>query len=392
MKRGGLRPLAGAVVLAMGATACIGGGSSGDTTALIVGRMPIGAVQARNGTQQNWYPLKKDMKVPPGATIQVPPRGDVLLDRGALSTIEMRPYDGNNAEMQIVNAGAVDVFSGDVLVKADMGAPISVTSQGLTAQPTPSPGVDAPIFRFDRRVSVRVGVYTGEATITSVTGSLPIPTLREGIVAARALPRSVTPLTVDPTDIWDRTLLPDVIDLDTTLDAQSRGYEAQFGAVMHNWKEIAKIAPNRDLGFITPYFQNTGSADILIGTVFALLLERARAGSAATSFGTLLSLLDEGATWGLLAHEYLGDNGEQALRDAVTRAIAIRTGDIRGGPAVIPSAAPTLIATPTPLPSRTTPPPTRTPTPKPTPTPSRSPSPSPKPSPSKTCVLPPLLC
>jgi hypothetical protein len=270
------------------------------------------------------------------------------------------------------------VFAGDVLVKADKRAPISVSSQGVTAQPTPSAGVSAPIFRFDRRVAVRVGVYTGEATISSLTGSLPIPTLREGVVAARALPRTATPLTVDPNDVWDRTLLPDVIDLDAALDAQSRGYEAQFGATMHSWKEIAKIAPGRDLGFITPYFQNTGSADILIGTVFSLLLEqRVHNGSAAEAFGDLLSLLDEGATWGLLAHEYLGDQAERTLEDAVTRAIALRTGDIRGGGGAVP-------------PSQTPPPPTTTPSATPTttasprPKPSRSPTPSGSPSPSPT--------
>jgi len=374
------RVIAGVVVLAMTGGACIGGHSVGDTTALVVSRI-IGNVVARNSTQQTWYPVKIDMHIPPGATVQVPSRGDIALKRGTLSSVELRPYSAQPAELRVVDAGAIDVSSGDVLVKADKRAPISVSSQGLTAQPTPSDGVDAPIFRFDRRVAVRVGVYTGEATISSLTGSLPIPTLREGVVAARALPRTATPLTVDPNDVWDRLLLPDVIDLDATLDAQSRGYQAQFGAVMHNWKEITKIAPGRDLGFITPYFQSTGSADILIGTVFSLLLEqRARGSSAATFFGTLLSLLDQGATWGLLAHEYLGDNGEQTLKDAVTRAIALRTGDIRGGPAVTPPPSQSPFVGPSSTPSRSP-----SPGPKPSHSPGPSPSPSPSPSPTGTC-------
>jgi hypothetical protein len=380
MKRGGTTALACALVLAMSGGACIGGHSAGDTTALIVGRL-IGAVRARNGTQQTWYLLKVGMHIPSGASVQVPTLGDVGLKRGTVSSVELRPYDTQAAELRVVDAGHVDVFSGDVLVKADGRAPIAVTSQGVTAQPTPSAGVDAPIFRFDRRISVRVGVYIGAATITSLTGSLPIPTLREGVVAARSLPRTATPLTVDPNDVWDRELLPDVIDLDSTLAAQSRGYQAQFGAVMHDWKEIAKIAPGRDLGFITPYFQNTGSGDILIGTVFSLLLEqRARGSSAAAFFGRLLSLLDEGATWGLLAHEYLGDNGEQTLKVAVTRAIALRTGDIRGGGGAVPSTTPTPSSSPTATPSSSP-----RPTPTPSHSPSHSPSPRPSPSPSGSC-------
>jgi len=388
MNRARLKPLAGALVLAVGAGACIGGKSPGDTTALVVGRT-IGAVQARNGTQLTWYPLKVGMHVPSGATVQVPPRGDVQLKRGTLSTVEMRPYQTLVGELKVVDAGNVVVFVGDVLVKGDKRAPISVTSQGVTAQPTPSAGVEAPIFRFDRRVAIRVGVYTGEATITSLTGSLPIPTLREGVVAARALPRTATPLTIDPNDLWDKTLLPDVIALDSRLEGQSRGYQQQFGAPMRNWKEIAKIAPGRDLGFITPYFQNTGSGDILIGTVFSLLLEqRGRNGSAATYFGTLLALLDQGATWGLLAHEYLGENAEQALEDAVVRAIALRSGDIHGpGGAIQPTQTPTT--TPSATPSNQ---PTPSPRPTPSRSPSRSPSPSPHPSPSKTCLIPPIIC
>ena len=370
-----LKPLAGALVLAMGVGACIGGKSAGDTTALVVGRL-IGAVQLRNATQQTSYALKVGVKIPAGATIEVPPKGDVQLKRGNLSTVEMRPYLNQVGELKVVNAGSVTVLAGDVLVKADKGAPISVTSQGVTAQPTSSPNVQAPIFRFDRRVAIRVGVYAGEATITSLTGSLAIPTLREGVVAGRTLPRAATPLTLDPNDAWDKLLLEDVISLDKDLEDLSNGYQGQFGATMHNWREIAKIAPGRDLGFVTPYLQNTGSADILIGTVFSLLLEqRARSGSAATFFGTLLSLLDQGATWGLLAHEYLGNNGTQALHDAVTRAIALRTGDVKGGGAV-PSQTPTTNGSPSTTPSNT---PSTSPTPSHSPRPTGSPSPSPSP-------------
>ena len=384
-----VKPLAGVLVLAIGAGACIGGKSGGDTTALVVGRL-IGAVQARNGTQSSWYPLKVGMRVPPGATVQVPARGDVQLKRGTLSSVEMRPYLNQTGELSVVNAGSVVVFAGDVLVKADKGAPISVTSQGVTAQPTPSPDTQAPIFRFDRRVAIRVGVYTGEATITSLTGSLAIPSLREGVVAGRTLPRAATPLTLDPNDTWDKLLLEDVISLDKTLEDLSNGYQGQFGPTMRAWQEIAKIAPGRDLGFITPYLQNTGSADILIGTVFSLLLEQRaqNGGNAATFFGTLLSLLDEGATWGLLAHEYLGNNGTQTLLDAVTRAIALRTGDLKGGGA-IPSVTPTSSTTPSSSPSKG---PTPTPTPTATRSPSPSPSPSPRPSPTKSCLVPPLIC
>ena len=120
MNRARLKPLAGALVLAVGAGACIGGKSPGDTTALVVGRI-IGAVQARNGTQLTWYPLKVGMHVPSGATVQVPPRGDVQLKRGTLSTVEMRPYQTLVGELKVVDAGNVVVFVGDVLFAGSVG-------------------------------------------------------------------------------------------------------------------------------------------------------------------------------------------------------------------------------------------------------------------------------
>ncbi|MGZ4190147.1 MAG: hypothetical protein ACXVQ5_09960 [Actinomycetota bacterium] len=378
MKRAGSRMLAGTVLLAMSAGACFGGGSVGDTTALVVGRI-VGSVRARSSAQQGWYDLAVGMHIPGGSSVQVSPRGDVSLKRGTLTTIEMRPYDDLPAELRVIDAGSVDVVSGDLLVKADKRAPIVVTSQGVTAQPTPSAGVDAAVFRFDRRVSVRVGVYRGEATLRSLTGTLPIPPLREGVVAARALPRAPTPLTVDPNDVWDRTLLPDVIDIDAGLDAQSRGYEAAFGARMKRWQSIAKIAPGRDLNFVTPFLATTGSADVVIGTVFALLLEQHAQGSAAaTSFVTLVTLLDEGATWGLLSHEYLGAGGEQTLKDAVTRAIALLTGDISSPAGAISPPS----ESPTPTPTKSV---TPSPTPKHSPSPSPPPSTSPSPSPTASC-------
>src|SRR5439155_7324469 len=114
----------------------IGGQPAGDPTALVVGRI-VGAVRAHNGTQQTWYLLKVGMHVPSGASVQVPARGDVGLQRGKISTIELRPYGKQPAELRVVDAGAVDVFTGDVLVKADKRAPIAVSSQGVTAQPKP---------------------------------------------------------------------------------------------------------------------------------------------------------------------------------------------------------------------------------------------------------------
>ncbi|MGZ4208743.1 MAG: hypothetical protein ACXVQ6_12715, partial [Actinomycetota bacterium] len=176
------------------------------------------------------------------------------------------------------------------------------------------------------------------------------------------------------------TLLPDVIDIDAGLDAQSRGYEAAFGARMKRWQSIAKIAPGRDLNFVTPFLATTGSADVVIGTVFALLLEQHAQGSAAaTSFVTLVTLLDEGATWGLLAHEYLGAGGEQTLKDAVTRAIALLTGDISSPAGAI---TPPPSESPTPTPTKSV---TPSPTPKHSPSPSPPPSTSPSPSPTASC-------
>jgi hypothetical protein len=370
------RLLAGLLALMMASAGCIGGRSLGDTSALVVGSL-IGAVRARPSSAATWQSLSKDERVPIGSTIQVPARGSVLLKRGDVSSVQLVPYDGQPAEMRIDSVGAIEMISGDMLVRADEKAPISVASQGVSAAPMPSDAVTAPIYRFDRRVSIRVGVYTGEASVSALDGTLPIPTLREGVVAARELPPSVTPLTIDPRDPFDRQLLLDVIDLDAELASDSRGYEAAFGARMKKWQEIKKIEPNRDLSFTAPYLKQTGSADILIGVVFALLYEQRSHQRADETFANFLALLDQGATWGLLAREYLGADQLTPFREAVTRAIALRTGEIT---------SPTVGAVPSPTPNSTSTAPPPPPPPTPSPTPSKKPSPTPTPTPSTTSL------
>jgi hypothetical protein len=376
------RLIAGLLAMMMASVGCIGGRSVGDTSALIVGSL-VGEVQARSSSGTAWRALSKDEKVPIGSTILVPARGSVLLKRGEVSSVQLVPYDGQPAEMRVDSVAAIEVISGDMLVKADEKAPISVSSQGVSADPQPTDAVTAPIYRFDRRVSIRVGVYTGEASVSALDGTLPIPSFREGVVAARELPPSATPLTIDPHDPFDRQLLLDVIDLDADLASDSRGYEAAFGARMKSWREIAKIAPNRDLGFTTASLKQTSSADILIGVVFALLFEQRAHRGAAETFPTFLALLDQGATWGLLAREYLGADQLTVFRDAVTRAIALRTGEITS-PSVgaVPSTTPTASTTPSSTPSSK---PSTTPTPTPTPTPTQTPIPTP--TPTSTCIL-----
>jgi hypothetical protein len=379
------RPLAGLLVLIMASASCIGGRSVGDTSAIVVGSV-VGNVRAHAAGSSSWHAIAKGDSVPIGSTVQVPAAGSVVLKRGEVSSVQLVPYDGQPAELRLTSVESVEALTGDVLVKADQEAPISVTSQGISAVPKPSEAVKTPIFRFDRRVSIRVGVYTGDAAVSALEGTLPIPPLREGVVAARELPPAATPLTVDPRDPFDRQLLLDVIDLDADLASDSRGYEAAYGARMKSWREIARIAPGRDLSFTDEYLSDTGSADILIGVIFALLLEQRSHRLPDFSFRSLMALRDQGATWGLLARQYLGADARHVLLDAVTRAIALRTGEIKTPGGAVPPASPSPSATPTTTTSpSTSPSPTKKPSPSATPSPSVTPTLTPTPSPS--CIL-----
>jgi len=393
----GWRSTAATLALALVTSSCFGG-SGGDPSVLLVATV-TGPVQTR-AVGGDWAAASQGQKLSSGDRVRVAPGGSVVLQRGDESVVEVRPNGTAPAELAVSAVDRVNLLNGDVLVASSKAAPVAVESGGIAAE-----GDDA-VFRFDRRLSVRVGVYEGAATIAAAGATLPVPSFREGIVSARLLPRSTRPLALNPEDPWDVRFLGDVIELNAELDAQHRGYEAAFGrrTTVADLERLfgSGLALGR-LGFTRPFLSSSTHGNVLTGLALAALLVKRDGGTAAGVFEQVMTLREQGASWGLIARMVSVDGNE--LLDAFVRAVGLRTGEVTSTPGVIGSGGGGRGGggggggdpTPTPTSSkRSTPGPSPSPSPSGSTSPSPSPSPSPSeslsPSPSPTCILLPPLC
>lgn len=343
---------AGTLVMALLASSCTIGRHSPPLNAFRVTNLD-GTARIRDSDATRWRTALEGMTVASGATVSVS-SGSVTLGRGE-STVEIRPSENTaTASVMVGSLERIEVAAGDVLASIDPAARIGVESQGIGARTNDG------VFRFDRRFSVRVGVYQGRATVDSSEGELVVPSLREGVVSGRVLPRAVVPYVIHADDPWDRRLLGDVISLDDSLRAQASGYEAQFGAHLKDVGVLSPIAQESGvaLSFARPYLGRMRSGDVLAGIVLAVQVQKKHGDVASVVFPRLVSLMDQGATWGLMARDRGVALG--AYRVGVERAVALLTGSVRPSPSASPQPSPTPSTSPTP---------TRTPTQSPGPTP-----------------------
>lgn len=373
MKRG-VVPLA---LLAMLSGACIGGGKEEAPSAFSVTEL-TGAPQGRAPGGSSWRTLVVGEVIPEGTVLRLPTASDIVrVTRGEQIEIELRANesaaDGDvAAEATIVSADDVAVQTGDVLARSEGAQPLTLRSADDGISASSSNGA----FRLDRRVSLRIGVYTGTVAVSGPGGESSVARLRE-VQPRNGAPGSTMPLDVDEDDAWDGRFLGDVLDLDRDLSAQVAGYEGEFGARTSSVDDLAAIARDakRDLGFVRSSLSRFSSGDVLVGVVLALLVEAAGGDDAPTAFTEMLTLRSRGASWGIIAADRRVDLA--AVRSAVVRSVGLRTGVVTPGrgPSIVPSGKPT----PRPSSTRSA---TTSPTRSPSARPSSSPSPRPSPSPS----------
>lgn len=271
-----------------------------------------------------------------------------------LSLASGRLFELVETEVVVRGDTRVALEKGELL--ASLAAPALVSGGGLEV--TSEEGV----FRVDRSLSTRLGVYRGEASLQADEGPVAIPRLRQAIVAGDVVPKAPKPLRIDPDDSWDRRFLQEALDLDLRLTSFGRGLEAQLG-VGAGRSFFAKVMPAAaDLGFLDPFLQSRRS-DVLIGLAVASEAVRSE-GAIADRFGQAFGLWSEGATWGLIAFEF--GIGQSSIFDRLIE--LVRLAGIRLGGPISPGGG--SGGGPQPSPSPTSP------GPRPTPSPSPSPSPT----------------
>ena len=154
------------------------------------------------------------------------------------------------------------------------------------------------VTRLHQGLSLDVGVYRGVATVKTIADSVTVSALRRAVVAGLggAATTSQSPLPLDPTDTWDRSLMGDALELDAALNARSRGLTMQVanapGAVRERvlaiaasgWSDLSPLSTDEPVGEVV---------------VAAELAKAAKLPG--TAVNDALHARADGASWGLIA-------------------------------------------------------------------------------------------
>ena len=215
--------------------------------------------------------------------------GSAVLDLPDNSKVEMR-----SGSALTVNGAAEPELSldqGDLLVEAGRGDTITV--DGGTALVAVAGSA-----KLRRGVSVAAGVYEGTARLQRNDQGLTVPQYRQAaVVGTGILPQAPEPLSLSPSDEWDRRMLGPVMALDEQLTLFAHSFEA-----------AAPAAPGP--GFYQQLSPDVASLPItpqLLGTrppgenIIGLCMVALDKGDFLDRFQRIFGFRAQGATWGLVA-------------------------------------------------------------------------------------------
>jgi len=276
-----------------------------------------------------------------------------LVLRFATARVELRG-DGQ----AVLESSGLRLESGRVLV--DDPGRLSVTVGHVSAVS------GGGIWRMDRDLSVRLGVYQGSVRVESPgTEQLEVGRLRQIVAAGEVVPRVNEPLRLNGSDNWDRRLLGGALRLDEDLAGVAEGFDRQFQAVRVAPAFFVPFVPESRASVVTAAWVTPAS--VKSEALFALVCARLVAARHQVSFDEALSrvtsLRAQRASWGIVAADQSLDPDAvlAAVREAVNR------------PPTLVASRPAVAAPPASSPTEET----RKPGSSPSPSPSSSPSPSP---------------
>lgn len=353
------RSLAALALVVLAAPACIGRGGAGAAEGFRAAEVS-GSVLARRPGDEVWRSLRSGHRVVPGSEVKTEDGAWARLVREGGPEVELGPQ----TDVRVISSGHLSVARGHLLGRP-AGVPIRFESRGVSARGGRG------VLRFDRELSLRVGVYEGEARVELLGSGLDVPALREVVVAGGTLPREPAPLQLSPEDRWDRRILGPVLDLDRELTQYGRGFDAQYAGQATGPAFFARFVGVPQVAFVGGALSlRPDPSDVLIGLIYALAVSRRSGGALDAVFAELLDLRRRGATWGLIARMRGLTPADviRALVDAISR----------GTSPPPPPPGPSGRAGPG---GSSGPGPGETPSPKPKPKPSPSPSPSASPTP-----------
>ena len=282
------RACAGFIVLAILASACASGAGAGAAPmqiSVIQGAVRITHDGKTSVTSNGSHPLAT------GDSVSVSKNG---LAKMTLATGRAFELAGSTLA-SLKSQASVELDHGDIL--GTLTAPARVFSGGIEV------AAKKGTFRVDRDSSSRIRDYEGSPVeVSSSGGTLAIPRYREVVIAGGVLPKTPRPLRLSSSDRWDKRMLQDVIDLDDRLSSFASGLEAQLGddSGVDFYKRVLPLGV--DVGFLGQFLSNRRS-DVLIGLLMAMGGNGSQTG-VQERFQKIFSLWSDGASWGLLAHEF----------------------------------------------------------------------------------------
>jgi hypothetical protein len=310
--------IAAIISLAMLAGACARTGS-GDGLRLV----PLdGEVYVVRGSEESLVTDPQELAI--GDSIRTGPGGMALVEFPGKRTAELAP----SSELAIAGADRSELPEGEALFQASDGMTVASGAAEIEGA--------GGYFRVERYVgALRLGVYSGSATIEGWDGR--VPSLNEVAVSAGIVPDPPRPLDLDPGDRWDRRMLGEAMALGAELTDIARGLASQLppsvGAV-----PVERVLPQRfPARGAESELRSFPVAQGLVAAMVALQAARADDRSPLQVLRDILNLRDLGAEWSIVVARWqLFGGGVLAALSRITDLVAsILVPDV--GSAVSPS-------------------------------------------------------
>ncbi|MGH2751300.1 MAG: hypothetical protein ACRDK3_10605 [Actinomycetota bacterium] len=232
--------------------------------------------------------VRDEMGIGPDDRISTGSQGRAELRLQGQRRVELAP----DSVVVVAGVDAVDGMNGSLLGSSHDGDALDLSFGSVTASTRDGS------LRVDLGTgSSRVGVYTGNATISSPgVAEVEIDRLFEADVAGNERVLDPTPLAIDQSDAWDQIHLSEVLRLDDRITKLGNGLATQLGGARPGIDYFGGLV-QAPVGFLQPYLRRERVPDLLIGFTIARTVEPGLPGAFAQAF----EYRDQGGSWGVIA-------------------------------------------------------------------------------------------
>jgi hypothetical protein len=238
-----------------------------------------------------WRAVAETVNLSRGDRIRVGDLGRAVLELPG-GTLEL----GQGSTLRV---GSIpELETGSLLARATPGLAVGVGPVQVRAEDS--------VYRVDRSLSVRVGVYRGEVSLPGSGWDGTVTSLRQVGVVGGTVPRGPTALQVDPGDPWDDRLLGDAIEIGRRLERFQGG--VAFELPRQGGRDLVAAAlpldPRTALQGLSDRASVGSLSEVLVASVVAATAAPARNIAPESAFRQVIGLRRIGASWIVVAAEW----------------------------------------------------------------------------------------